>query len=113
MKLGLQITTSGQVNELDLSNEDTALATLQGAVGGWVQALDLSDTVSLWVNEEGKMDGLEHNPYAQVFWDEAFGAGTDFIVGNVVLTGTPDSEGYTQGLDERTAQRIRELLVAS
>lgn len=113
MKLALQITTTGEVKELDISNEKTALATLQSAVGGWVQALDLSDTISLWVNEEGKMDGLPHNPYAQVFWDEAFGAGTDFIVGDIVLTGTPDSEGYTKGLDSNTAERIRALLVAS
>jgi hypothetical protein len=113
MKKALQIKTSGEVIELDLSNEDTALATLQGAVGGWVQAIDLSETISLWVNEEGKLDGLEPNPYAQVFWDEAFGVGTDFIVGDVVLTGTPDSEGYTKGLDDNTAKRIRELLVAS
>lgn len=113
MKKALQITTSGEVIELDITNEETSLTTLQGAVGGWVEAIDLSESVSLWVNEEGKLDGLEPNPYAQVFWDEAFGAGTDFIVGNVVLTGTPDSEGYTRGLDDNTAQRIRELLVAS
>jgi hypothetical protein len=107
----LQVKTSGEVVELDLTAN--SLDTLQGAVGGWVQAIDLSDTVSLWVNEEGKLEGLPHNPYAQQFWDEAFGAGTDFIVGDVVFTGTPDQEGETQGLGEDTAQRIRERLVAS
>lgn len=107
----LQVKTSGEVVELDLTAD--SLNTLQTAVGGWVQAVDLSKTVSLWVNEEGKLDGLPHNPYAQQFWDEAFGAGTDFIVGDVVLTGTPDQEGETQGLDKDTAQRIRERLVAS
>ena len=113
MKLAIKITTTGEMSELDITNDDTALATLQGAVGGWIQAIDLSDTMSLIMNEEGKLVGLPHNPYAQRFWDEAFGAYTDFIVGDVVITGTPDSEGYTQGLDDNTVRRIRELVVAS
>lgn len=109
MTTALIVKADGTVQEL----ESLSLTALQTAVGGWVQAIDLSPEVSLWCNEEGKLVGLPHNPHAQILWDEAFGAGTDFIVGDVVFTGTPDSEGETQGLSETTAQRIREMVVAS
>lgn len=97
MKKALAITTIGEVKILDLT--DKALEQLQEAVGGWVQAIDLSDEMSLWCNEEGKMNNLPHNPFGQAFWEMAYGR-TDYIVGNVVLTGGVDDEGETIGLTD-------------
>lgn len=97
-KQALVISTTGEIETIDIA-EDT-LAKLQGAVGGWVQAIDLSDTVTMWLNEEGKLEGLPHNPTAQSLFDSAFGSGHDYLVGNVVLTGGVDSEGDTLGLTE-------------
>lgn len=91
----LVVKTDGTVETVD-----TTLDALQGAVGGWVQAVDLSGSLTLWVNEEGKMIGLPHNPYAQRLWDDAYGKGTDYIVGNAVLTGGADEDGNTLGLDD-------------
>lgn len=105
----LVITAEGEFKELD----GISLEALQSAVGGWVQAIDLEANLTMWLNEEGKLIGLPHNTTAQKLWDKTFWTGSDFIVGDVVLTGGTDEEGQTLPLPLNTAQRIRELLVAS
>lgn len=102
MKKALHIKTTGEVIELDITAD--SLTTLQTAVGGWVQAIDIASDLTMWCNEEGKLISLPHNPFAQFMWDKAFGAHTDYIVGDIVLTGGTDEEGATLGLtDEQTA----------
>lgn len=108
MKLGIRITTAGAVEELDMSAD--GLQVLQTAVGGWVQAIDLDDSLTLWLNEEGKLVGLPHNPYAQFAWDKRYGAHTDYMVGDAVFTGGTDEEGATLGLDRDTADQIRMMV---
>lgn len=110
MKLALRVTTTGSVEELDITDNTKSLDVLQGAVGGWVQAIDLDASVTLWLNEEGKLVGLPHNPYAQWAWDKAFGPHTDYMVGDAVFTGGVDDEGMTLGLDDNTAQAIRSMV---
>lgn len=109
IKTALQVTTTGEVTELDLSSD--SLQTLQTAVGGWVQAIDLASDLSMWCNEEGKLTGLPHNPYAQFMWDEVFGAHTDYLVGDIVLTGGTDSEGETIGLTQEQVDIIKAVTV--
>lgn len=108
-KTALQVKTTGEVTELDLSSD--SLQTLQTAVGGWVQAIDLASDLSMWCNEEGKLTGLPHNPYAQFMWDEVFGAHTDYLVGDIVLTGGTDSEGETIGLTQEQVDIIKAVTV--
>jgi hypothetical protein len=105
----LVLTAEGEIKELD----GISLQALQSAVGGWVQAVDLSADLTMWLNEEGKLTGLPHNPTAQKLWDKTFWAGSDFVVGDVVLTGGTDKEGATLPLGDDTAQRVRKILVAS
>ncbi len=98
----LVINTDGTVAVID-----PTLDALQGAVGGWIQAVDLSDRLTLWVNEEGKMVGLPHNRYAQLLWDEAYGEHTDYIVGNAVITGGSDEDGETVSLDDESIAAVK------
>lgn len=98
----LVINTDGSIAEVD-----TTLDALQGAVGGWVQAVELSGSLTLWVNEEGKMVGLPHNRYAQALWNDVYGEGTDYIVGNAVLTGGTDEHGGTLGLDDESIAKVK------
>ena len=100
-KMAMVISPAGHIELIDLSSG--SLEKMQAAVGGWVQAIELSNELMMWCNEEGKMNGLEHNPFAQHLWDRAFGAGTDYIVGTVVITGGSDDEGDTIGLTEEQA----------
>lgn len=107
MKKAVQITTLGKMVAIDL--EFDSLEKLQSAVGGWVQAIDLSDTMSMWCNEEGKMNSLPHNPFGQAFWEKSYGR-TDYIVGDVVMTGGVDDEGETISLTDEQIIYITEVV---
>lgn len=107
-KRAIRITTAGEVSELDLSID--SLSVLQDGVGGWIEAVDLARDMTLWCNEEGKMNGLPHNPFAQFMWDKVFGAHTDYIVGDIVLTGGTDDEGSTMGLTDEQVGIINNVV---
>jgi hypothetical protein len=64
----------------------------------------------MWCNEEGKIHGLAHNPFAQFMWDKAYGAHTDYIVGDIVLTGGTDDEGETLGLTDEQVAIIKKIV---
>jgi hypothetical protein len=77
-----------------------SLTFLQGCVGGYVEVIDfdvMDFSASLWLNEEGKLEGLDYNALAT---DLVRGQimPHDYIAGDVVITGLPDEEGYTTGL---------------
>ena len=55
------------------------------------------------------MMNLPHNRRAQELWDKVFGAGTDYIVGDIVLTGGANEDGETLGL---TDAQLVDFLVA-
>ena len=99
MKKAVVLSTDGTVRSIDIdpSNE---LTQLQSLVGGYIQAVTLPNGVTMWLNEEGKLHGLEHNSSAQRLFDRSFGAGYDLIVGDAVLMGGADEEGDTLGLTE-------------
>ena len=87
---------------------DPNLENLQGAVGGLIQAVDLTPELTMWCNDEGKMMGLPVNPVATALWTRYFGE-TDVIVGNVVFTGGSDEEGETTGLLNEHCAEIEKL----
>jgi hypothetical protein len=108
MKLAITLNAEGEAREVELQ-EEGQLEQLQGVVGGWVQAVDFTDNLTIWVNEEGKLVGLPINPMATFLWEKYFGL-TDFICGDVIFTGGTDEEGATLGLDEETAKELRDFL---
>jgi hypothetical protein len=72
--------------------------TISTAVDGYVQAVDLSEKYTLWVNEEGKLrDDLVLNPIGTMVWNRYFGK-TDAIYGNALITGCADEDGETLSL---------------
>jgi hypothetical protein len=108
MKLALQVKTTGEVERLDLAPD--SLATLQAGVGGYIEAIDLAKDLTLWCNEEGKIIELPHNPFAQFIWDMARGVHTDYIVGDIVLTGGTDKDGETLGLSEEQVEIVKQTI---
>jgi hypothetical protein len=99
-KIAVVITPNGDAAKVS----EISLRSLQTAVGGWVQAVDLDDDLTIWVNEEGKIEGLPVNPIATRLWEKYIGAGTDIIVGTAVFTGGTDEDGETLGLaDDKVA----------
>lgn len=102
---------------MEIVEENLTLEFMQGAVGGWVQAVELireadeiqDTTVSLWLNEEGKFSGLERNNVATYLWARSYGL-TDVIMGDVVLTGGTDEDGDTLGLTEGQVSDLMNML---
>jgi hypothetical protein len=101
----LHVLTNCSFNE---SIEDTELETLQEAVGGLIQAVDLTPSLTMWCNEEGKLVGLPVNPVATAMWTRYFGE-SDIILGDVVFTGGSDEEGETTAILSDDADAIKKL----
>jgi hypothetical protein len=104
--MALTVSTKGTILEMDTID----LTALQTAVGGYVQAVDLGDDLTMWLNEEGKLEGLPHNEVGQVLWDATYGAGTDYIVGDIAITGGTDEEGETLPLTASAVSKIMQML---
>jgi hypothetical protein len=106
MKTALRINIDFTTEILDL--EEDSLKKLQGAVGGWVQAVDLQENLTLWCNEEGKLIGLTPNVIGTHMFEKSFGM-TDVIMGDVVFTGGTDDEGDNLGLPHAWQVQLEEL----
>ena len=82
---------------------------LQQAVGGFIEAVTLSRAeATLYCNEEGKLNRLPINNRATQFvwtYDPRFVA-VDVIVGDVVVVGLPDDEGYDTTLPDQTLAEL-------
>ena len=115
MKEILIITTDGQVEQGTLPEDpEKEFEVIRNTVEGHVERAPLEDyTLLMWVNEEGIPKGLPHNPLAQRLWDKDWGAGTGWIVGNVVITGDDTEEGETGSLPEGVADRLMAYLGVS
>jgi len=107
--LAITLDAEGVAKEIELTEGESQLKVLQEAVGGWVQAVDFTPDLTLWCNEEGKLQGLPINPMATFLWEKYFGF-TDVICGNVIFTGGTGDEGETLGLNEETAKELRDFL---
>lgn len=95
-------------SEVDQENEYKFLS---AAVGGYIQAVPLQDPVgelTMWLNEEGKLDGLPENMAATWLWGRSYGA-TDVMVGNVVLSGGVDENGETLGLSDDQVAALQSM----
>ena len=84
--------------------------TIREGVGGWIECVELTKlNADMWVNEEGKLNGLGYNFFGTILWELQYGL-TDIIVGDIVLTGSVDDEGNTLGLSEETLQKFLMLI---
>lgn len=82
-------------------DQDSCYQVISSAVGGLIECVTLHDkeAVDMWVNESGKVIGLDQNPTATALWAEMYDL-TDVICGDVIITGGSDDEGYTLGLTD-------------
>lgn len=84
---------------------DGGLRELQAAVGGYIEAIPTEPSVTMWVNEEGKLQALPINRLAMDVWIRfdvyrCMVAG-DWIAGSCVITGGTTPAGNTRDLPER------------
>jgi hypothetical protein len=105
MRNALVIGMDESLEVIDLDAEEGSLKVLQNAVDGYVQAIDLNQELTMWANEEGKLEGMMTNSIATAIFQARFGM-IDIIVGNAVLTGGVDDEGDTIGLTEEQVKQL-------
>ena len=94
--------------------QEAPLRILQEAVEGLIEPIQITEDLTLWVNEEGKLTGKTPNFVATNFYTRKYGAG-DIVVGTVVFTGGTDDEGETLGLTTETIvllQKVTDKLLA-
>lgn len=79
---------------------------LSDAVGGLIEHVDLpGSSVSMYVNEEGKLKRMSFNQIATDLWEISWGM-TDMIVGDVILTGGSDDDGEELGLSDELVSQL-------
>ena len=108
MRNALVIGMDESLEVIDLDAPEGSLKVLQNAVDGYVQAIDLNRDLTMWANEEGKLEGMMTNSIATAIFQARFGM-VDIIVGNAVLTGGVDDEGETIGLTEPQVEQLTRL----
>lgn len=89
-------TTTGSETVTPANGKAFKVAELQAMVGGYIEAVRLSDDLIMWVNEEGKLKGLPLNAEAtRMAATFKMGAATlwnDHIVGDVVVANMTESD---------------------
>ncbi len=96
-KMAVVVKPDGDAEVIEFTDE-TGLKTLQTAVDGYIEAVNLDDEFVMWVNEEGLIrNDLKSNWLGAILYNEVFQIPNP-IMGTVVFTGGADAEGYTKGL---------------
>ena len=87
------------------------LETMQRQVGGWLERCELHgsglDGLDLFLNEEGKLNGLSYNPKATILTEILFH--NDCIVGDTFVC-THDGEGRSVGISDAQELALRRRL---
>jgi hypothetical protein len=89
--------------------ESIEYETLSTAVNGMIELVSISKDIDMWLNEEGKLIGLEPNVIATMLFYKAFSK-FDLVMGNVIITGGSDDEGKTIGLSNESIIDIMTML---
>lgn len=84
-----------------------SLENVQQFVGGYIEAIRVNESITMWLNEEGKMQGLEPN-FVLVNKDVTV---ADTVVGNVLIAGT-DSEGNDVSLTDEEITLLQEKFMS-
>jgi hypothetical protein len=107
MKRALRVTTDFQFEVLDLSTD--SYRKLSDSVGGLVEHVGLNSQVSLWCNEEGKLQADPViNAVATFFFHQEYGP-ADLICGDVVFTGGDDGNGDNESLSIENTEMIKDV----
>jgi len=97
----VKINTDGHKTIVNF-NEATSYMALSEAVDGLIEAVDLKTLgVTMWVNEEGKINQLKQNAIGTSLYVDEYGM-HDFISGDIIFTHVDtDEEGNTLGLTDK------------
>lgn len=100
MTKAILIPTTGDIRRVDIET----LKDYQDAVGGYIETVfTASRSGIIWLNEEGKIYGLPVNHRAS---NIALIDDSDYIVGNVIVTGTIDRAGNETDIPTELAESL-------
>lgn len=102
MKEILVLHLKASEDEAELIAKEDNLKASQNLVGGHLELLRIDDEIDMWLNEEGKLDGLDGN-----FNLVSNGRVIDVVVGDVFFA-SHDDEGNTTSLTKEMIKRIIE-----
>ena len=86
----LFIEANGWFKEVEAKQEDGSyLRQLQKAVQGYIERVPckMHENIDIWINEEGKLEGLDYNHAATVL---STLEGEELLVGNAIVTQSDD-----------------------
>jgi hypothetical protein len=89
--------------------EGQELYVLQSILGGNVKAIQINESMTMWVNENCMVRGPEINYLATAVWHAVFGP-TTAIVGTVVFAGTSDEKGAAKAIDPADRKKLEEIV---
>lgn len=83
------------------------LKTLQGLVGGYIDAAPTAGNVSIYINDEGAINGLPQNRVATTLWGLLNPeAPRQYLHGVAVVTGGPNNNGDNTDIPANIAEAI-------
>ncbi|ACZ32456.1 hypothetical protein Xcel_3457 (plasmid) [Xylanimonas cellulosilytica DSM 15894] len=94
-----------QVTEWDAQGSEQVSKHLQEAVGGWFDCVGLSESLDMWVNDDGIALGLPVNVVATGI-AARFGLTHQPYWGPVVFTGGPDADGASRPLGDLMTKAV-------
>jgi len=107
MERVIHISTDNKIEVMEV--EQIEYDTLYEAVNGLVELVSINEDIDMWLNEEGKINGLEPNIIASLIYNKVF-PNFDVIMGDVVITGGADEEGNTVGLSDESIHDVMALI---
>ena len=103
-----------EIAEIDFPSASTS-ETIHAVVGGYFELFPTSSQITVFINENGKSEGLPRNYMAEQFLIKSgfdihgcLAAG-DWIAGNAVIMGPPTPSGDTKSCLENTIDLIRAM----
>lgn len=106
--LMLTCNTDNDIDVIEVEEGRTGNA-IRDAVDGLYDCIHIPSLgVDMWINDEGKLEGLPINAMGTALWVSQYGM-TDMVVGNIVVTGGVDKEGNTLGIDVNKIIEVLEL----
>lgn len=108
---GIIVHVSGKTEnfEIDMKEDETGLHALQKAVSGFIQGVQLRVNVTMYVNEEGKLENLPHNQMATLLWQHFSGVTQDTICGAAVIMAS-DEEGALVDMHPATRSEFERVI---
>jgi hypothetical protein len=106
--LMLTVSVENTIKLIEVENGGSYQAIRDG-VGGCFDCVHIPSLgVDMWLHDEGKILEMPMNAFGTALWVSQYGM-SDFIAGNIVITGGVDKMGETLGLTIEQAMKVIEL----